>query len=353
MAKSAETATTEAPGSSKTLSKRTSKLPNRYAESSPNKAQKHLSAAKASTEATEVSTATDSQADSSNSTGQVGLFDSPQMQKLAQGFINDANEKLQKQYDQLKDTITQDFEKRFAELGRTLQDQLDHQVSMQVAPLLEQQRVMQVETNELKDKVRQLEERLTSSQLCSPSQAATAEKGAWSRHQSPLASKPSGQLESAVYKLASYEMQKQDEADKDARDKKGLNAILRNFEHSSDETQENLEVKVNALFAETLQTSVTCASARRIKRNSATLDHVLVQFAHKKDKQTVFRARGKLAGTPIGMDDDLTQLQQQRKNAAWPAFKEARAKGLRTQWRAEQLWVKEGEHFVQHKVLDL
>ena len=162
----------------------------------------------------------------------------------------------------------------------------------------------------------------------------------------------SGQFESAVYKLASCEMQRKDEADKEARDKKGLNAILRNLEQSADETPEELEVKVNALIADTLQLSVLCTSATRIKRKTATLDHVLVQFASKKAKLAVFRAKSKLAGTPIGMDDDLTQLQQQRKNAAWPAFKEARAKGLRTQWRAEKLFVKEGEHFVLDKVLD-
>ena len=53
------------------------------------------------------------------------------------------------------------------------------------------------------------------------------------------------------------------------------------------------------------------------------------------------------------MDDDLTHRQQKRKNAAWPAFKDFKAKGVRTQWRAEKLFVKDGEHFVEHKVLNL
>ena len=52
------------------------------------------------------------------------------------------------------------------------------------------------------------------------------------------------------------------------------------------------------------------------------------------------------------MDDDLTLLQQQRKNKAWPAFKEARAANKKTQWRAEKLFILEGERFVEHKVLD-
>jgi len=70
-------------------------------------------------------------------------------------------------------------------------------------------------------------------------------------------------------------------------------------------------------------------------------------------RNTVFKARGKLAGTTIGLDDDLTILQQQRKNATWPAFKDFRSRGVKTQWRAEKLFVKDGEHFVEHKVLNL
>ena len=86
-------------------------------------------------------------------------------------------------------------------------------------------------------------------------------------------------------------------------------------------------------------------------RSGAAPGIVLVQFEKKEHKLTVFKARGKLAGTKIGMDDDLTRLQQERKNAAWPAFQDYKANGVKTQWRAEKLYVKEGEHFVQHKVV--
>ena len=48
---------------------------------------------------------------------------------------------------------------------------------------------------------------------------------------------------------------------------------------------------------------------------------------------------------------DLTPLQQERKNAAWPAFQDYNANGMKTQWRAEKLYVIEGDHFVQHKVV--
>lgn len=85
-------------------------------------------------------------------------------------------------------------------------------------------------------------------------------------------------------------------------------------------------------------------------KKDAARGNVLVQFEKKTDKHTVFKARAKLAGTPIGMDDDLTRLQQERKNAAWADFRAFRSQGIRTQWRAEKLFVLEGEHFVEHKV---
>ena len=99
-------------------------------------------------------------------------------------------------------------------------------------------------------------------------------------------------------------------------------------------------------------TTVTCASAKRISTKAdAAQGLVVVQFRTKEDKKAVFQAKGKLRGNPVGVDDDLTQLQQKRKNAAWPAFKDARASGKKTQWRAEKLFILEG--FVEHKVLDL
>ena len=70
-------------------------------------------------------------------------------------------------------------------------------------------------------------------------------------------------------------MQKQDKADLEAGDKRGLNAILRNLEQSSDETPGGLEVKVNALIADILQQTVVCTSAKRIKRKNAALDHLV------------------------------------------------------------------------------
>ena len=116
-------------------------------------------------------------------------------------------------------------------------------------------------------------------------------------------------------KLASCEMQKRDAADKEARKRKELNAVLQNVAQSPDETHAD----------------AVCFSAKRIKTKHVALDHVLMQLSSKEDKLKVFKAKGKLKGSPIGMDD-LTQLQQQRKNAAWAKFKDCKARGIRAQW---------------------
>ena len=97
--------------------------------------------------------------------------------------------------------------------------------------------------------------------------------------------------------------------------------------------------------------------AELASRNQITLytlvhTYVCMQVS-RQDKQTVFKARSNLKDTRIGMDDDMTRLQQERKNAGWPAFMEARAAGVRTQCRAEKLFVLKEGHFVEHKVLDL
>ena len=67
----------------------------------------------------------------------------------------------------------------------------------------------------------------------------------------------------------------------------------------------------------------------------------------------MFKARSKLAGTQVGLDDDLTPLQQERKRAAWPAFKAFKAKSVKTQWRAEKLFYEDNGRFVEHKLLSV
>ena len=98
----------------------------------------------------------------------------------------------------------------------------------------------------------------------------------------------------------------------------------------------NLKVAENGLLSERMATAVVGVSVKHLQpRKDAVLDNVLVHFEKKADKHTVFRARGKLAGTSIGMDENLTRLQQERKDAAWADFRAVGPRGIRTQWRAE------------------
>ena len=237
-------------------------------------------------------------------------------------------------------------------LEGTLSIRIKEEVSRQVAVVVQQQHLdAQVEAQQLKERVKQLEERLESALTSSTFQTNTVEENVQPRRKQQAVSGTSSQLESVVRKLAEPAMQKQDQADKEACKKKELNAILRNFESPEGDSPENLKVAVDALLCQQLETAAVCVSGKRLQsKKDAALGNVLVQFEKKTDKHTVFKARAKLAGTPIGMDDDLTRLQQERKNAAWADFRAFRLQGIRTQWRAEKLFVLEGEHFVEHKV---
>ena len=203
-------------------------------------------------------------------------------------------------------------------LEGTLSIRIKEEVSRQVAVVVQQQHLdAQVEAQQLKERVKQLEERLESALTCSTSQTNTVEENVQPPRKQRAVSGTSSQLESVVRKLAEPAMQKQDQADKEARKKKELNAILKNFESPEGDSPENLKVAVDALLCQQLETAIVCVSAKRLQsKKDAALGNVLVQFEKKTDKHTVFKARAKLAGTPIGMDDDLTRLQQERKNAA-------------------------------------
>ena len=245
-----------------------------------------------------------------------------------------------------EEAVTDRLQKFEQLLDSRVAELAEQKVMEMLAPKLEEFRGMQ-------EKVKQLEERLESSQQCStsqnsPSTQEAAADGSWA-----LMVSSQGQLASNVSRLTECKMQEQDLADREDRKKRELNAVLRNFAYEEGETAANLKEKVDMLFADKLDTAVACVDAKRMQkgRSGAAPGIVLVQFEKKEHKLTVFKARGKLAGTKIGMDDDLTRLQQQRKNAAWPAFQDYKANGVKTQWRAEKLYVKEGEHFVQHKVV--
>ena len=271
-----------------------------------------------------------------------------------QASLEDQQRSFDQRCDQMKEEaraqLQQSVKEMFAAYERQLtqQDQKVLELEKKVEAVLDGHRAMQEEIKQLKD-------RLESSQTCSTSQADHGDAPVGS---SPQQSSPSGQwaeVASRVARLTDCKMQDMDLADQEARKKKELNAVLRNLRQVEGESSESLKVQVDELLSGQLETSVACVSAKRLQttRNGAAPGIVVVQFAKKQHKVAVFKARGKLAGTKVGLDDDLTHLQQQRKNAAWSDFKDFRSKGVKTQWRAEKLFVKKGEHFVEHKVLSL
>jgi hypothetical protein len=66
---------------------------------------------------------------------------------------------------------------------------------------------------------------------------------------------------------------------------------------------------------------------------------VLLKFATSEDHQATLRGRKGLAGTKLGLDEDLTPAQQAHKSELWPLFKEAKAAGKRAFWRATELFI--------------
>jgi hypothetical protein len=49
--------------------------------------------------------------------------------------------------------------------------------------------------------------------------------------------------------------------------------------------------------------------------------------------------RNDLAGTKLGLDEDLTPAQQAHKSELWPLFKEAKAAGKHAFWRAVKFFI--------------
>jgi hypothetical protein len=56
---------------------------------------------------------------------------------------------------------------------------------------------------------------------------------------------------------------------------------------------------------------------------------MLLQFTTSKDRQATLWRRKGLAGTKLGLDENLMPKQQTRKLELWPLFKEAKAASKR------------------------
>ena len=157
----------------------------------------------------------------------------------------------------------------------------------------------------MQQQIDRLQARMDQTQ-CSTSHSDTA--------QQPV--RQPAQIEQAVHKLTNVTQQQQEKDDSKARQQKEKSAVLRNFPKSAEEPQESLQSQVDDLLSSDIGLSVSCAGAKRVMTKAdAVQGLVIVQFRSKEDKKVVFRAKGKLRGNPTGLDDDLTQLQQKRKQA--------------------------------------
>ncbi|DBA90150.1 TPA: hypothetical protein ACH3X1_003458 [Trebouxia sp. C0004] len=146
-----------------------------------------------------------------------------------------------------------------------------------------------------------------------------------------------------VQRIEQAAMQQADQTDRAARQLRPKNAVLRNLRQAEHETPDSLKTAVIHSFYVAAFFETGCGGARthRVRAPKPRSCHCGVGSVA--DKKKVFRARGKLAGCIVGLDDDLTPLQQKQKAAAWDKFKEARAGNLKTPWEAEKLYIKQAE----------
>jgi hypothetical protein len=68
---------------------------------------------------------------------------------------------------------------------------------------------------------------------------------------------------------------------------------------------------------------------------------MLLNFVTNEDRQVALRGRKGLAGTKLGLDEDLMPTQQVCKSKLWALFKEAKAVGKHAFWRAVELFIDE------------
>ncbi len=247
-------------------------------------------------------------------------------------------QQMQKQILELKEAKSQvtdvdalrlDLRQFCAELQQKVEMglEVERQVSMRVAPLQQELDAVKVELQQLRGKVES-------------SPASTSQQQ----------SQPDvSNLETKVQRIEQATMQQAYQTDRAARQLRAKNAVLPNFCQAENETPESLKRAVSQFVGNTrLQTDAVVAKATRFsnkREGDASPGLVIVEFGSVADKKKVFRARGKLAGCNVGLDDDLTPLQQKQKADAWDKFKEARASNLKTGWEAEKLYIKQGEEW--------
>lgn len=141
------------------------------------------------------------------------------------------------------------------------------------------------------------------------------------------------------------------QADTAQRQLRTCNLLLRNVPQAESESKAKLDEEVEKVLQQ-LGTQSKPVQVRRLNRakvaqadvSTSTVKSqrpapVLLTFASAEDRLAVLKSRKRLAGTPYGLDEDLTPLQQKERQALWPKFQEAKAQGKRVTWRGAQLLV--------------
>ena len=194
--------------------------------------------------------------------------------------------------------------------------EVERKVSERIAPLQEELAAVKVE-------MQQLKERVESSPTSTSQQQAQ-----------PDVSK----LEDKVHRLEQATVQQATQTDQAARQLRAKKVVLRNFPQAGNESPATLKTVVGQFVCKgRMQTDAVVTKATHLenkREGDVSPGLVIVEFATVADKRKVFKARGKLAGCNVGLDDDLTPLQQKQKSAAWAKFKDARAPGLKTRWES-------------------
>jgi hypothetical protein len=72
---------------------------------------------------------------------------------------------------------------------------------------------------------------------------------------------------------------------------------------------------------------------------SAHFGAMLFNFVTNKDLSVVLRGHKGLVGTKLGLDEDLTPIQQVHKSKLWLLFKEAKVGSKRAFWHTTELFV--------------
>jgi hypothetical protein len=100
--------------------------------------------------------------------------------------------------------------------------------------------------------------------------------------------------------------------------------------------QSQMRLHTKVIVATRQQPAIVQASTLIV---GAHPDTMLLKFTTNEDHQVTLQGCKGLAGTKLGLDEDLTPTQQTCKSELWPLFKEAKVTSKHAFWHAAELFV--------------